>query len=106
MKCECGGTIQKKSVEFSMYGKSLGMFEAEVCSKCGEELFTEEASKQIDAAAKKKGLWGLEAHTTVGKSGDSLIIRVNKKLADFYGLKTGKEVTLMPRDKDELSVYF
>jgi hypothetical protein len=106
MKCECGGIMNKKAVDFSMYGKSLGTFEAEVCSKCRKELFSEEVSKEIDAAARKKGLWGLEAHTKIGKAGDSLIIRVNKKLADFYGLKIGKEVTLMPRDKDELSVYF
>lgn len=88
-----------------MYGASLGKFEAEVCKKCGEELFSEEVSNQIDEAAKKKGLWGLEAHTKVGKAGDSLIIRVNKKIADFYGLKQGEEVTIMPKDKDEFSVF-
>src|SRR3989338_2555071 len=78
--CDCGGAMEKKKVDFSMYGVSLGKFEAEVCKKCGEELFSEEVSKQIDEVAKKKGLWGLEAHTKVGKAGDSLIIRVNKKI--------------------------
>ncbi len=102
--CDCGGIMVKKKVDFSMYGVSLGKFEAEVCQKCGEELFSEEASKQIDEAAKKKGLWGLEAQTKVGKAGDSLIIRVNKKIADFYGLKQGKEVTLTPKDKEELCI--
>jgi len=105
MKCDCGGRIEKKLVDFSMYGISLGKFEAEVCTKCGEELFSEEVSRKIDEVAKKKGLWGLEAHTKVGQAGDSLIIRVNKKLADFYGLKKGEEVTLMPRDKDQLTIY-
>jgi len=102
--CDCGGKLVKKKVDFSMYGISLGKFEAEVCKKCGEELFSEEVSKQIDEVAKKKGLWGLEAHTKVGKAGDSLIIRVNKKIADFYGLKQGEEITIMPKDKDELCI--
>jgi len=102
--CECGGVMIKKKVDFSMYGVSLGKFEAEVCSKCGEELFSEEVSKQIDEVAKKKGLWGLEAQTKVGKAGDSLIIRVSKKIADFYGLKQGEEVTVAPKDKGELCI--
>jgi len=102
--CECGGRIIKKKVDFSMYGVNLGKFEAEVCQKCGEELFSEEVSNQIDEVAKKKGLWGLEAHTKIGKAGDSLIIRVNKKIADFYGLKQGEEITISPKDKREISV--
>lgn len=102
--CECGGRIIKKKIDFSMYGTSLGKFEAEVCQKCGEELFSEKISNQIDETAKKKGLWGLEAHTKIGKAGDSLIIRINKKIADFYGLKQGEEITITPKDKKEISV--
>lgn len=102
--CECGGKTSKKKVDFSMYGTSLGKFEAEVCQKCCETLFSEKVSDQIDEAAKKKGLWGLEANTKIGQAGDSLMIRVNKKIADFYGLEKGEEVTLMPKNKGELSV--
>ena len=103
-RCECGGIMVRKKVDFSMYGVSLGKFEAEVFKKCGEELFSEEVSDQIDEVAKKKGLWGLEAQTKVGKAGDSLIIRVNKKIADFYDLKQGEEVTIAPKDKEELCI--
>ncbi len=102
--CDCGGVMIKKMVDFSMYGVSLGRFEAEVCQKCGEELFSEEASQKIDEAAKKKGLWGLEVQTKVSKAGDSLIIRINKKIADFYGLKQGEEVTILPKDKKEICI--
>ena len=102
--CECGGKMTKKEVDFSMYGTSLGKFEADVCQKCGEELFSEEVSEQIDRAAKKKGLWGLEAHTKVGKAGSSLIVRINSKIADFYGLKQGEEVTVIPKGKKEMSI--
>ncbi len=60
-KCEeCGGKLVKKNVDFSMYGITLGKFVAEVCLKCGEEVFDEKTSDEIDRIAKQKGLFGLE----------------------------------------------
>ncbi|MBI2110195.1 YgiT-type zinc finger protein, partial [Candidatus Woesearchaeota archaeon] len=56
---ECGGKIVKKQIEFSMYGVKLGSFPAEVCTKCGEEVFDEKTSLEIESIAKKKGLFGL-----------------------------------------------
>ena len=50
------GTMDKKEVTFSLYGENLGRFRADVCNKCGEEFFDEDASDRIDEAAKKKGL--------------------------------------------------
>ncbi|MBI2079735.1 hypothetical protein HYT84_03150, partial [Candidatus Micrarchaeota archaeon] len=52
---ECGGKILKKDIEFSLYGQSLGYFPAEVCGKCGEEVFDEKTSDKIDEIAKEKG---------------------------------------------------
>ncbi len=105
MKCsECGGKVSVKKVDFFMYGTILGKFPAEVCEQCGEQLFSEETSDVIDRAAKEKGLWRLESQTTVGQAGDSLIIRVNKKLADFYGLRKGKEVHIAPESKNKMAV--
>jgi hypothetical protein len=103
-KCGCGGLVLKKKVDYSLYGVSLGKFEAEVCNKCRETLFSEEISKQISDTTKAKGLWGLEAQTKVAQAGDSLIIRINKRLAKFYGLKKGEDVTLAPKDKEELCI--
>ena len=65
---ECGGKIAKKEVEFSLDGVSLGMFEALVCQKCGQQLFDERASDLIAVAAKKKGLWGTERNKTLAVS--------------------------------------
>lgn len=101
---ECGGKIVKKPVPFYLYGIELGNFPAEVCSQCGEECFDEGASDMIDAAAKEKGLWGLDAKTTVGVAGDSFIIRINKDLAEFFKLKKGEEVHLRPENKHTLIV--
>ena len=104
-KCdECGGKIVKKLVDFGLYGVSLGKFNAEVCTKCGEECFDEKTSDMIDEAAKAKNLGGLGAKSKVGIAGDSFIIRVNKKLAKFLDLKKGEEVSLRPESKNKLII--
>ena len=96
--------VEIKKVDFKLYGISLGKFEAEVCNNCGEEVFSEEVSDEIDKIAKKKGLWGLESQSKIGRSGDGLVIRVNKRLAEFLELKEGEEITLIPENKEKLIV--
>ncbi|HLC55902.1 MAG TPA: hypothetical protein VJJ23_01570 [Candidatus Nanoarchaeia archaeon] len=106
MKCaNCNSkNVEIKKVDFKIYGISLGKFEAEVCNRCRKEVFSEEVSGEIDKIAKEKGLWALETHTKIGRSGDGLVIRVNKKLAEFMGLKEGEEITLIPESKEKLIV--
>jgi YgiT-type zinc finger domain-containing protein len=105
IRCEeCGGKTIHKKVDFSMYGISLGKFPAEVCTKCGEEVFTEEVSDQIEKITKQKGLYGLEARTKVGVAGNSLDVRIGKKVARFFGLKKGEEVLTYPESKHKLVI--
>ena len=54
--------------------------------------------------AKEKGLWGLSAKTTVGKVGDSLDVRLNKKLVEFLGIKKGMQVTVNPVSKRKIEI--
>lgn len=104
-KCEeCGGKIVKKNVEFSLYGESLGFFPAEVCTKCGEEVFDEETSDKIDEVAKQKGLWGLSARTKIGRVGTSIAVTINKQIAQFMQLQKGKEVIVHPQTKKKLMI--
>ena len=106
-KCEeCGGRIIRKKIDFVMYGINLGKFPAEVCQKCGEEVFDEEVSDQIEVIAKKKELWGLEAKTKVGISGTTLDIKFPQKLIRFFGLEKGKEAVIKPKDKHSATVDF
>ena len=101
----CGkGLLKKQKTEFSLYGVSLGMFDAEICNICHEKFFDEKASEEIDAVAKQKGLWGLEAETTIGQAGDSLIVRIHKPLAEFLKLKKGGKVRIRPEDKRHVLV--
>lgn len=101
---ECGGKLGLQKTEFKLYGEVVGIFPAEVCMKCGEEVFDEKTSTLIDAAAKRKGLWGLGANAKVTKVGSSLALIVNKKIADFLELEQGKEVYISPESKRKFSV--
>lgn len=101
---ECSGKIVEKKVEFKIYGESLGFFPAEVCTKCGEEIFDEKTSDAIDNVAKKKGLWGLDAHATVTQVGSSLALVINKKITEFLKLKKGEQVYIHPENKRRIII--
>ena len=105
MECdECRGKMSREKVEFKVYGLPVGKYDAWVCQKCNQTLFSEEVAEQIDQIAKEKGLWGLESRTKVAQTGDSLAIRVNKKLARFLDLRKGEEVTLVPESKSKVMI--
>ena len=100
----CSGVMVEKEVDFSLYGEQLGKFKADVCSKCGEEFFNEESSDKIDEVARKKGLYGLEATTTISEVGNNMAVRINKKLAEFLNIKKGEEARIYPESKNRLIV--
>lgn len=105
MRCwECNGTYKHKMVDFSVYGISLGKFKAKVCDKCGDKIFSEEVSDQIDKIAKQKGLWSLESKTKIGKVGNALDIKLNTKISRFCSLKRGVDVNVYPESKKRLIV--
>ncbi|MBN2067588.1 MAG: AbrB/MazE/SpoVT family DNA-binding domain-containing protein [Candidatus Diapherotrites archaeon] len=96
--------MKKAKEPYSFAGKKLGEFEAEKCPKCKEVFFTEGASDQIDKRAKELGLWGLRQEGKLGYSGNSLIVRVPKKIAEFLNLKQGQRVSIHPEGKDKLVI--
>ena len=66
---ECGGKVVKKNIDYIFLGENLGSFPAQVCTKCKEEVFTEETTKKIATITKEKGLWGLNDRTKINKEG-------------------------------------
>jgi len=98
------GTLVKKKVPYKVFGKEIGMFEAEVCGKCGETFFDEDVSRMITQKTKEMGLWGLESRTRVGAVGSALDIRLSKKLVDFMHIKKGEEVIIYPESDTSLRV--
>ena len=98
MKCPiCNkGNLEPKQIKEYMFGVYLGEFKAEVCSNCGESFTDQETTKQIEQITKEKGIWGLGVKTTITKSGNSLAVRIPKKVANFLNLKEGEKAYIHP----------
>jgi len=105
MNCPiCEDKMERKQVEFRFGDISFGKFDADVCLKCGENFFTEEASDEIDKKSKELGLWGLSRKTKISYSGNSMIVRIPKNISDFLKLKTGEDVMIHPEGKKRLII--
>ncbi|UCF09173.1 MAG: AbrB/MazE/SpoVT family DNA-binding domain-containing protein [Thermoplasmata archaeon] len=101
--CDKGKMVKKKSKY--VYGEiEFGEYDSLVCSECGEIFFTEDASRLIEKKAKEIGVWGLERESKISYSGNSMIVRIPKAIADFMGLQKGKEVLIHPEGKKKLVV--
>ena len=92
------GNLNRKQVDYKLHGVSLGKFDAMVCDRCDETFFDEKTSRKMTRIAKDKGLWRLEAETSVTQSGSSLAIRIPKKIAQFLNLKKGTLTRMHPEE--------
>ena len=101
---DCGKKFVKHDIEYKLYGVSIGFFSALVCDSCKETIFSEETSKNITRTVKEKGLWGLQAKTTIGQAGNTLDIRLPKRIIDFIQLKKGTEVTITPESHNKIVI--
>lgn len=103
----CGkGQLEKRLVDYKEFGISLGKFKANVCKNCGETFFDSEIAMKIQEKSKKMGLFGLAKKTKVAKVGNSLAIRIPKEIVEFLKLKKEKEVRIVPKNPNELSIEF
>lgn len=105
MKCPmCGkGTLKKGKIKETMFGVYLGEFPAEICSSCNESFTDEKTTREIEEAAKKKGIWGLGKKTKITRTGNSLAVRIPKEIANFLNLKEGKGAYIHP-EKDKIII--
>ena len=101
---ECGGKVVKKKIDYIYLGENLGKFDAEVCTKCNEQIFDEETFDKIESLAKSKGLWGLAGKSKVSQIGNSVAVTINKKIAGFVNLKKGEEVRVYPESKNRIII--
>lgn len=105
MRCIlCKGNAKKKPVEYKEFGILLGKFNAYVCEKCGEIYFDEETADKIQQKSKELGLFGLAKKAKVAEIGNSIAIRIPKEIAEFLNLKKGKEVMIIPENKNEMHI--
>ena len=101
----CGKSpLAREKRRAELYGFDLGAYVAEVCPSCGEVFWDERSVAKMEQKAKKLGIWGLEQRTKVAAVGNSLAVRIPRRLADFLGLARGMEVSIHPVGKDKLVV--
>ncbi len=103
-KCECGGKLERKKVDYLLLGKNLGKFDALVCALCNETLFEGHTFSSIEKIAREKGLWGIAAKTKIGTSGNALDVKLPKSLVGFLKLHKGQEVLIEPIDERRFQV--
>jgi transposase-like protein len=98
MKCPvCDkGTLKKGKIKEHMFGFFLGEFSADICSKCKESFTDAETTRKIEESAKKKGIWNIHKKTKITRTGNSLAVRIPKKIVDFLKLKEGKDAYIHP----------
>lgn len=92
------GNLKKSKIKEYMFGIYLGEFPANICSKCGESFTDSNVTRKIEEIAKQKGIWGLSSITKITKTGNSLAVRIPKKIADYLKLKNGKEAYVHPEN--------
>ena len=93
------GTLQNGTVKEYLFGVYLGEFPALLCSRCGESFTNQETTRKIEEAAKAKGIWGLGASTKITKAGNSLAVRIPKKIAEHLHWSDGNEAYIHPEGK-------
>lgn len=92
------GTLRPGNIQETMFGVNLGEFPALLCSSCKESFTDEQTTKSIEAAAKKKGIWGLGVQTKITQAGNSLAVRIPKKIADYLKLQKGNDAFIHPEE--------
>lgn len=99
----CGkGELHQGKVKEEMFGVELGMFDAEVCTECGESFLGADGMDALEKRAKELGLWGLASKVKIVKSGNSLVVRIPSALARYLKVKSGQEVMIAPERNKRL----
>lgn len=98
------GKLQKIKERSYFYDFDLGLYEIEVCNKCGEKFYGSDVVGAMEKKAKELGVWGFKEKAVVHKLGGSLSLTIKKKLADFVNLKANEEVAIYPEGKKKLAI--
>jgi hypothetical protein len=103
--CPCGGKIQWKKDEVVVEGITCGVLDVEYCMACGEEYFPEETMEIVEQKLKEQGLWGIQRkEATLWKSGNSVLVRIPKDIAEALNLKPDEKVKLYIEGKKKLVI--
>jgi len=104
VRCKCGGLMKKTKTEVEFFGIDFGVRSCEICTRCGAEYLSQELIEEIEAEVKSRGLFGLERKGRITKSGNSLVIRVPREIADSLNIERDSRITIYPSDRKRLIV--
>ena len=104
VKCRCGGHLKRSFTEVEFFGINFGLKQANVCNQCGSEYLPQEVMEEIEMEVKKRKLFGLERRGRVAKSGNSLVIRIPKEIAESLKIKRDLPIIIYPTEPKKLIV--
>ncbi len=104
VRCKCGGRLKRSVTEVEFFGIDFGLKKANVCTDCGSEYLSQEVMEEVEAEVKRRGLFGLERRGRVAKSGNSLIIRIPKEIADSLRIKRDLPIVIYPSELRKLII--
>ncbi len=96
--------MKKSHCEIEFFGIDFGLKECEICTSCGSEYLSEETMKKIEKEIKARKIFGLERNVKVSRSGNSLVIRIPKEIAEFMNLKKDALLRLFPVESKRLEI--
>lgn len=90
--------------EVEFFGIDFGLKKADICTKCGSEYLSQELMKEVEAEVKRRGFFGLERRGRVAKSGNSLVIRIPKEIAESLKVKRDMPIIIYPSEPKKLVI--
>ncbi len=103
--CPCGGKVGWKKEKVVIDGIDCGILDVEICPKCGEQYLPEESMEIVENKLKNVGLWGVQRkEVNLWKSGNSVLLRIPKDMADALNLKPDEKVMIYPEGKKKLII--
>lgn len=103
-KCSCGGTLKKSQCSVEFYGIDFGIRDCEVCTSCGSEYLDQEVMQKLEEEVKKRKIFALERNVKVTKSGNSLVIRIPREIAEFLNIGYLSSLRMFPVEKGRLEI--
>jgi hypothetical protein len=104
VKCRCGGRLKRNFTEVEFFGINFGLTQANLCTHCGSEYLPQEVMEEIEMEVKRRRLFGLERRGHVAKSGNSLVIRIPKEIAESLKIKRDLPIIIYPTEPRKLIV--
>lgn len=104
VRCKCGGKLKRSFNEVEFFGIDFGLKRAEACSDCGSEYLSQEVMEEIEGEVKRRKFFGLERRGRVAKSGNSLVIRIPKEIAESLRIKRDLPIIIYPTEQKKLIV--